>query len=442
MSLNKKFSEKTAIAIVIANMIGTGIFTSLGFQLADITSGFVIMSLWIIGGIMSFCGALCYAELSSKLPRSGGEYNFLTEIYHPGAGFVSGWISVTVGFAAPTALAAMTFGEYLSSVFPKLDSLWLGTVLIFLMTAIHSTNHKNSGTLQSFFTTGKILLIIAFSLAALFFSNNLQDVNYMPSTSDFSLFTGGSFAVSLIYVGYAYTGWNAATYLTSELVDPKKSLPRVLMVGTGAVMVCYLLLNYVFLATAPMSAMAGQLEIGYISATYAFGKIGGSVMSILLSLLLISTVSAMLMAAPRILQMLGEDYSLFQILGKKNKHGIPSTAIWLQSIIALIFLWSATFQSILLFSGATMAINSLVVIIGVFILRQKETTIEKDSFKIPFYPLPPIIFIGITLVTLCYLTIQNTKEILFSIVIIITGFLMYLLTRKLSKNIDKKNKNH
>lgn len=442
MSLNKKFSEKTAIAIVIANMIGTGIFTSLGFQLADITSGFVIMSLWVIGGIMAFCGALCYAELSSKLPRSGGEYNFLSEIYHPGAGFVSGWISVTVGFAAPTALAAMTFGEYLSSVFPQLNSLWLGTILIISMTAIHSTSHKNSGTLQSFFTTGKILLIIGFSLAALFFSNNLQDVSYMPSTSDLSLFTGGSFAVSLIYVGYAYTGWNAATYLTSELVEPKKTLPRVLLIGTSSVMVCYLLLNYVFLATAPMSAMTGQLEVGYIAATYAFGDLGGNIMGIMLSLLLISTVSAMLLAAPRVLQVLGEDYSLFNILGKKNKYGIPSIAIWLQSIIALTFLWSATFQSILLFSGATMAINSLLVIVGVFILRHKDVTHERDTFKIPFYPLPPIIFIAITVATLSYLTIQNTKEILFSIVIIITGFLGYLITRKLSKNINKQNQNH
>jgi APA family basic amino acid/polyamine antiporter len=310
------------------------------------------------------------------------------------------------------------------------------------MTAIHSTSHKNSGTLQSFFTTGKILLIIGFSLAALFFSNNLQDVSYMPSTSDLSLFTGGSFAVSLIYVGYAYTGWNAATYLTSELVEPKKILPRVLLIGTSSVMVCYLLLNYVFLATAPMSAMTGQLEVGYISATYAFGDLGGNIMGIMLSLLLISTVSAMLLAAPRVLQVLGEDYSLFNILGKKNKYGIPSTAIWLQSIIALTFLWSATFQSILLFSGATMAINSLLVIVGVFILRHKDVTHERDTFKIPFYPLPPIIFIAITVATLSYLTIQNTKEILFSIVIIITGFLGYLITRKLSKNINKQNQNH
>lgn len=433
MTTKGKFSTGTALAIVIANMIGTGIFTSLGFQLADIRSGFVIMVLWVLGGIMALCGALCYAELGSKLPRSGGEYNFLTEIYHPGAGFISGWISATVGFAAPTALAAMTFGVYLSSVFPALDPLMLASVLIISMTAVHSTSHRNSGGLQDFFTTGKILLIIVFSIAALWSVDTVQDVSFMPKSTDISLFTGGAFAVSLIYVGYAYTGWNAATYLTSEIENPRKTLPRVLIIGTAAVMVCYLLLNYVFLATAPMDAMAGELEIGYISARYAFGDIGGIIMGLSLSLLLISTVSAMLVAAPRVLQMLGEDYSLFERLGKVNKNGIPATAIWLQSIMALIFLWSATFESILLFSGATMAINSLIVVFGVFILRRRQET-EESNFSIPFYPIPPIIFIAITLVTLGYLTIQNTEEVAFSIGTIITGAIGYWISKKLSKS--------
>lgn len=439
MTTKGKFSTSTAMAIVVANMIGTGIFTSLGFQLADIRSGFVIMVLWVLGGIMSLCGALCYAELGSKLPRSGGEYNFLTEIYHPGAGFISGCISATVGFAAPTALAAMTFGGYMNSVFPNLHPLMLASVLIISMTAVHSTSHKNSGGLQDFFTTGKILLIIVFSVAALWSVDTPQDVSFMPKTSDISLFTGGAFAVSLIYVGYAYTGWNAATYLTSELEEnPRKSLPRVLIVGTAAVMACYLLLNYVFLVTAPMDAMAGQLEIGYISARYAFGDIGGIIMGLSLSLLLISTVSAMLVAAPRVLQMLGEDYSLFQRLSKVNKHGIPATAIWLQSLMALIFLWSATFESILLFSGATMAINSLIVVFSVFVLRRRarnegQKIAEEKSFSIPFYPLPPIIFIAITLVTLGYLTIQSTEEIAFSAGTIVTGAIGYWIAKRFSK---------
>ena len=432
MTEKGKFSAATAAAIVIANMIGTGIFTSLGFQLADIRSGFVIMTLWVLGGIMSLCGALCYAELGSKLPRSGGEYNFLSEIYHPAAGFISGLTSATVGFAAPTALAAMTFGAYFSSVFSSLDPLWLATALIVSMTAIHATTHKNSSKLQSFFTTGKILLIIGFSLAALISVDTTQEVRYMPETSDLSLFTGGAFAVSLIYVSYAYTGWNAATYLTGEIENPKKTLPKVLIMGTAAVMLCYLLLNYVFLAVAPMDTMAGEIEIGYIAANHAFGDIGGTIMGISLSLLLVSTVSAMLIAAPRVLQVLGEDFSILKILGKTNKHNIPSIAIWLQSIMALVFLWTATFESILIYSGATMALNSMFVVFGVFIIRRRNKGEKEGVFNTPLFPLPPIIFITISATTLIYLAMQNTAEILFSLATIAVGGVFYIFAHLLS----------
>ncbi len=443
MKKQGKFSGVTAMAIVIANMIGTGIFTSLGFQLMDIRSGFVIMALWVLGGIVALCGALCYAELGARLPRSGGEYNFLTEIYHPAAGFISGWISATVGFAAPTALAAITFGIYLSSVFPSLDPLWLATILIFSMTLIHASSHKNSGGLQSFFTAAKILLILGFSIAALLSVETIQNVSYMPNSSDLPLLSGGAFAVSLIYVGYAYSGWNAATYLTGEIENPKKTLPRILTIGTGVVMISYILLNYVFLAVAPMDAMSGKIEIGYIAARHAFGEIGAAVMGVTLAMLLISTVSAMLVAAPRVLQVLGEDYSLFRFLGKTNRHQIPSTAIWFQSTMAMIFLWTASFQSILIFSGATMALNSLFAVLGLFILRHKETlqkqTDNNDQcFNLPFFPIPPLIFISVTLWTLVYLAIENPIEIAFSVGVIITGGVGYLLANKYSqKHIHK-----
>lgn len=437
MTIKSKFSAPTATAIVIANMIGTGVFTSLGFQLMGIRSAFVIMLLWGIGGIVALCGAFCYAELGARLPRSGGEYNFLSEIYHPAAGFISGWVSATVGFAAPTALAAITFGYYLSSVFPALDPLWLATILVVSMTWVHATTHKNSGGLQSFFTAAKILLIIIFSVAALLSVDAVQDIKLTPSASDLPIITSSAFAVSLIYVGYAYSGWNAATYLTGELENSRKTLPLILGIGTVIVMLSYLMLNYVFMAVAPMDAMAGEIEIGYIAATHAFGEIGAAIMGITLALLLISTVSAMLIAAPRVLQVLGEDYPLFNFLSKRNSNQIPATAIWFQSSMALIFLWTASFQSILIFSGATMALNSLLAIFGVFILRRRQKKNSgdnidhsKESFTIPFYPIPPLIFIAITAWTLIYLALENPIEIAFSAGIIISGAIGYILTRR------------
>jgi APA family basic amino acid/polyamine antiporter len=431
-----KFSPSTAAAIVIANMIGTGVFTSLGFQLIDIKSGFVILLLWILGGVIANSGALCYAELGARLPRSGGEYNFLSQIYHPMAGFISGCVSATVGFAAPTALAAITFCVYLSSVFPQLSPLWRATALVVVMTLVHATSHRNSGNMQTFFTIAKIALVIGFSIAALYAVDSYQSVRFTPDAADIELITSGSFAVALIYVGYAYSGWNAATYLTGELENPAKTLPLVLAVGTGVVMLSYVLLNTVFLLVAPIDAMEGKLEIGYVAATYAFGGIGASIMGVTLALLLVSTGSAMIMAAPRVLQVVGEDFTAFRFLGKLNKSGVPATAVYLQGGITLLFLWTASFESILIFSGAPMALNTLFAVIGVFILRHRDTDGENESvsiFRVPFYPLPPLLFVSLTGATLIYLTIERPVEIMFSFVVIGAGAIAYLLSKRFER---------
>ncbi|TNF81149.1 MAG: amino acid permease, partial [Gammaproteobacteria bacterium] len=295
------------MAVVVANMIGTGVFTSLGYQLLDIQSGFVLLLLWVVGGITALCGALTYAELGSALPRSGGEYNFLTEIYHPAAGFVSGWVSATIGFAAPTALAAITFGEYLQAVFPSLSPTWLAIGLVVVLTAVHASTHRSSGGVQRAFTVLKVLLILMFCLAAWMWVEAPQkDMRFLPGADDLTVTLSGAFAVALIFVNYAYTGWNAATYLTSELESPERHLSNVLIRGTLIVMVLYVLLNFTFLYVAPASEMAGQLEIGYIAARHVFGATGADVMGVVLALLLISTVSAMVMAGPRVLQVIGE----------------------------------------------------------------------------------------------------------------------------------------
>ena len=308
-----KFSPRTAIAVVIANMIGAGVFTSLGFQLLEFRSGFVLIMLWVVGGVTALCGALSYAELGAALPRSGGEYNFLSRIYHPGAGFAAGWISATIGFAAPIALVALTFGAYLEAAVPWLERTWLAFGLIALLTFAHSTTRERSGQTQRWFTSLKIILIIAFCLAGWLLAPELQQPAFAPNVGDVELITSGAFAVALIYVNYAYTGWNAATYLTGELEDPQRSLSRVLILGTLAVTLLYLLLNGTFLLLAPMDAMAGHEEIGHIAASHAFGTIGGNIMGTVLALLFVSTASAMLMAGPRTLQCIGQDFPLFRL---------------------------------------------------------------------------------------------------------------------------------
>ena len=209
------------MAIVVANMIGTGVFTSLGYQLVDISSPSIIILLWLVGGVTALCGALSYAELSARLPRSGGEYHFLREIYHPGLGFISGWVSVLVGFAAPTALAAMTFAAYLSAALElEFDRRFLAVGLVLLLTAFHCRSVTSSSGIQNVFTILKILLIGAFCFAIILFENNAAPPDFGVQADDVGLVFGAGFAVSLIYVNYAFTGWNAVTYVAGELESP------------------------------------------------------------------------------------------------------------------------------------------------------------------------------------------------------------------------------
>ena len=246
-------------------MVGTGVFTSLGFQLLEIRSGFALLALWAVGGIAALCGAMTYAELGAALPRSGGEYNFLARIFHPAAGFVSGWVSATIGFAGPCALAAMTFAAYATSVFDISDSPWarpaLAAGLVIALGLTHASNHRTSGGTQVVFTVLKVLVIVVFCVTALVFVGEPQAISFLPAAGDAAELFSAEFAVALIYVSYAYTGWNAATYLSNELEDPQRSLPMILFSGTLVVTLLYLALNYVFLSVAPADAMRGEVEV-------------------------------------------------------------------------------------------------------------------------------------------------------------------------------------
>src|ERR1700730_17127931 len=221
-------STITATAIVVADMVGVGVFTSLGFQVKDITSGFSLLLLWIVGGAVALCGALCYAELATMLPRSSGEYNFLRRIYHPAFGFVAGWLSATVGFAAPVALAAMAFSVYFRSVMPDAPLPWPGLVVVWLVSLVHLSGIRHGSAFQNVWTAIKLLLIVAFLVSGLMFGTR-QPISFAPGANDLGFITSAPFAISLVFVMYSYSGWNAATYIIGEIADPDRSLPRALI---------------------------------------------------------------------------------------------------------------------------------------------------------------------------------------------------------------------
>ena len=424
----KSFSTNTAISIVIANMIGTGVFTSLGFQLLDIQSAPVILWLWVVGGVLALCGALCYAELGAALPRSGGEYNFLTRIYHPAAGFISGWISATIGFAAPTALAAITSATYLNAVYPIVPVSGAAAMLVLVIGVVHLGSRQGSARFQLVFTGAKLALIGLFIIAAWWQVEQLQAVRWVPVIADLSLVTSGAFAIALIYVNYAYTGWNAATYLVGEVHNGARDLPRILIVGTAIVMGVYLLLHVMFLSVAPMAEIRGHLEVGYVVAEFAFGEAGSAVVGLLLAILLVSTVSAMVLAGPRALQVIGQDFKALKWLARENQHGVPAVAICFQTMVTLILVLTSTFDAILVFASFILALNTLLTVIGVWVLRLRMPSLARP-FKMPWYPWPMLIYVLITLWTLIFVVFERPQEALFGAVVIGSGWLFYLVSR-------------
>ncbi|MGI9236183.1 MAG: APC family permease [Woeseiaceae bacterium] len=432
-AVTNKFAYSTVTAVVIANMVGTGVFTSLGFQLLELRSGFVLLALWAVGGLIALCGAMTYAELGAALPRSGGEYNFLSRIYHPSIGFISGWISATIGFAAPTALAAMTFAAYTTSVFPNSNDesieKAIAVALVILVTIIHSNSRRQSGALQSIFTLLKVGVIVVFCVAALVSVDEPQALTFLPVSGDMGLLTSGAFAISLIYVSYAYTGWNAATYLSSELENPQRELPRILFAGTAVVTLLYVALNYVFLRVTAMDAMRGEIEIGFIAAESAFGAVGGRFAGLALALLLISTVSAMTLAGPRVLQVIGEDFPVLGYLARTNSDGLPYFAIRTQSALTILFILTSGFESILVFAGFTLALNSFATVLGVFVLRWRQPDLPRP-YRTFAYPATPVIYLMLTGWTLGYVFYQRPAEGAFGLAVIVSGAIVYALTAR------------
>ena len=423
-----KIGFNTAVSIVIANMIGTGVFTSLGFQVLGIESGFALIILWVVGGILALCGALTYGEIGAAFPESGGEYNYLSKLYHPAVGFISGWVSVTVGFAAPIAAAAVALGQYVSKVYPSVNAVVLALSIIAIITLIHSINLKAGSLFQRIFTIVKVVCIVMFVGFGLFHVPE-HTVNFSADTTAWNDIFSKGFAISLIYVTYAYSGWNAASYISGEMKDAKRNLPKALFVGTLIVMVIYTLLNYVFLYSVPIPELKGVLEVGYLSANKIFGIQVGQFMSLVIAVLLISTISAMVLAGPRVMKSMGTDIKGLRFFAVSNKNNVPYVAIIFQSIIAAVLVLTSSFQSLITYVGFTLNLFTFLTVAGIFILRFKHKHIE-TSYKTFLYPITPLLFLSIILFILVYIMIEKPVESLYGLGTVLLGLFVYFITNK------------
>ena len=420
----------TATAIVVADMVGVGVFTSLGFQVIDITSGFALLLLWVVGGIVAICGALSYAELAAMLPRSSGEYNFLRRIYHPAFGFVAGWLAATVGFAAPVALAAMAFGVYFKSVVPGAPSLLLGFCVTWLAAMVHLGGVRLGSAYHNVWTALKLLLILAFVIAG-FALGDSQPISFWPRSTDLPQIAGAPFAISLVFVMYSYSGWNAATYIVGELKDPVRNVPRALFAGTCIVIVLYVCLNAVFLMTTPIKELAGQLDVAIIAGKHIFGDIGGRIVGALICLGLVSSISAMTWIGPRVAMTMGEDMPLFRLFSRRSKNNAPVPAIILQVAISNVLLLTQSFEAVLDFIQFSITFCSFFTVLGLIKMRITHPDLPRP-YRAWGYPVTPIIFLSVTLFMMYYLVVNRPLQSLGGVAMMLAGLVVYYISRPAS----------
>lgn len=428
----QKIGLFTATAIVVANMVGTGVFTSLGFQVAGLQSGFTIMLLWITGGIVAFTGALCYGELGSMFPQSGGEYNYLSKIYHPALGFAAGWVSVTVGFAAPVAAAAMALGAYAKGAYTSINPLYLAAIVVIFISFIHANSLKAGSYFQNYTTSFKVLavlVIIAFGLT----SQQTGDLVFSYHTSVGDEVFSSSFATSFFFVSLAYSGWNAAGYIASDMESPQRNLPKALLYGTILVTILYVAINFVFMYVTPLAEMRNEhgpiVDIAGVAAKHIFGNAGGKIMSSIIAFLLISTISAMIIAGPRVTQSIGNDHPVFKLFSKTTSKGVPAIAIVTQCLISLFFIFSASFSQVVIYISFTLNLFTFLAVLGIIVMRIKHPNLERP-YKTWGYPIVPLLFLLITGWLMYIGLMSNLKESIFGLLTAASGIVIYLIWGK------------
>lgn len=443
----QKYTRRVATNMVIANMIGTGIFTSLGFQVHPefgIPDPFAIMVIWIVGGVIALCGATVYGEIATTVNKSGGEYAFLSELYHPILGFISGWVSMLVGFSAAIAILGLAVGKYFlpllgqsgDEFFLGLEmSKWVALITILLVVSIQFRGVKTSGSFQNVMTYLKLGLIGVFLFMPFIFAGSYEasGASFAPDNDSFDMIFSMPFAHSLVFVLFAYSGWNASTYIVGSLENPKRNLPYSLIVGTLVVTVLYVLLNFVFMYVADFNEISGKLEIGNIVAYKVMGTKIGLIFSAVFSLALISGVNAMFIAAPRVVQEVGKDYTLFKALGKESENGAPKIALTITMIVSMILVLFVNFDSLLEFTGVTLGFFALLTVLGVFILRFRKKTNE-GTVKSWGYPITPIIFAAFSIWMIYFFASMKPIVILWFFIMISPSILLYFISSKMQSD--------
>ena len=442
----------TATCVVVANVIGAGIFTTPGFLARDLGSPLTLLAIWVLGAILAFAGALSYSELGAAFPEAGGEYVYLREAYGPVWGYLSGWTSFFAGFTAPIAAACIGFSAYLSHFAPQLgpgNILWsipvgrwewrlsggqvAALLALWLLSLTHISGVQRGARLQVALTVGKTAAIVALIVFGLTLgSGNWEHLRSAPQ----GLVPEQAFRnipVSLIFVLYCFSGWNAAAYLAGEIRQPHRNIPLSLLAGTVIVTILYIGLNVLFLYALALSEMSGVLEIGQKASLALFGPVATKLVAALMALSILASASAMVLAGPRVYFAMATD-GLFPktLAGVHALYQSPASSILFQSAWTSVLILTGTFEQLIVYSGFVLVLFSALAVAAVIVLRWRRPGLPLP-FRVPLYPYTPLVFVGFSVWILLFTLQGRPVESLLGIATVLLGLPLYFYWRRRSR---------
>ena len=453
-SMPAEFGLATATFVIVAGMVGAGVLTTSGYTVALVGSNQWMLLLWVLGGVTAVCGALTIAELSAALPRTGGDYVYLYEAYGPLPAFLSGWVSFFIGFAAPCAASAFAFAKYTLAPFqsPGVQGVFwervLATAAILFFAAIHVSGRRRTARVQGWITILKLIGLGAFALSGLSIGwRNVANLDDLKPLGD--QLTVTTLMSSMVYIYYAYTGWNSASYLAGEIRDPQRRLPQAILLGTAGVTILYLALNVVYalaLSAADIHALVPdpskyeQLKavdnIAQLAAARLFGARWSMAVSFAIGLMLLSTLSVYVLIGPRVVFAMAKAGHFPAAAGRLTRGAeTPAVATALQITVALILLWTGTQASLIEYASVGLAIFSMLAMSSIYVLRWRRPDLPRP-FRTPGYPVTPAIYLFLTGLLTMATFLDRPKVSCYALASILAGIPFYYVWQGQRPSLD------
>ena len=431
----QKIGWFTATCVLISNIVGGGIFTTTGIMARDLGDPMLILLLWFMGALFAIGGAMIYGELGSRLPHAGGDYVYLREAYGPLVAFLSGWTSFTIGFGAAVAASAISFSSYALRVIPIVDEQgWLAKglslALLWMATFLHCQGVGTGGRVQLLLTTTKVVAIGGLILGGLWAMAD-QGIGLLERPA-LQQPTFGASAIALVIVTYCYLGWNVAGYIASDIVDPQRTLPKIMIGGTAFVAMIYLLLNVVYLSSLSIAELAQEpiVPVAEKTAAALWGPRSGQVVAAILCLSIAGAVSAMTWAGPRVYWAMARDGMISPWLAQVHpRTNVPARAIVFQSLWASLLILSGTFEQLLVYSGLVLSLFMALTLSTIFRLRQTSST-HPQHFRAPFYPILPITLICGAAALVISSVLERPAESVYGAATVLSGIPLYYYWRR------------